>query len=128
AIGAAVFFNVSTIQYSLFFLLVLLLLSLRKNPPADFVKHSYWTYGSAFILALLSGFSTPAGRLMQIRYDETSMFQPLLILFAGLGAAVILQRRRPVVALGLIVVGLVVAALLWRNILEGARFLMFGNV
>lgn len=128
AIGAAVFFNVSTIQYSLFFLLVLLLLGLRKNAPPDFVKHSYWTYGSAFLFALLSGFSTPAGRLMQIRYDETLMFQPLLILFSGLGAAFILQRKRPIVALSLVIVGLAVAALLWRNILEGARFLMFGNV
>ena len=128
AIGAAVFVNVSTIQYSLFFLLVLLLLSLRKNAPPDFVKHSYWTYGAAFVFALLSGFSTPAGRLLQIRYDETSMFQPLLILFSGLGAAVILQRKRPIVVAILVASGLALIALLSRNILEGARFLMFGNV
>ena len=128
AVGAAIFFNVSTIQYSLFFLLVLLLLSLRKGAQPEFVRHSYWAYGSAFVFALLSGLSTPAGRLLQIRYDETSLFQPLLILFAGLGAMVILQRRRWIVAAALIISGVAISLLLWRNILEGARFLMFGNV
>lgn len=132
--GGMMYFSVSAIQYSA--------LGLIAAGGAAFLRRreeSLWSttplvFAGACAVSLLAAFSTPAGRAGHITYDQTSLFQFLLI-FALSGAwsvaaamGTLAGARRWIVS-GLTLAGLaVLAATLWPNIREGARFLLAGNL
>ncbi|MBK8576658.1 MAG: glycosyltransferase family 39 protein [Elusimicrobia bacterium] len=132
--GGMVFFNVSAIQYSILGLMAVGGAAFFRRQEESLWSTAPLVFAGACGVSLFAAFSTPAGRAGLITYDQTSLFQFLLIFgLSGawvVGAAVVSLAgvRRWMVA-GLTLGGLVVlAATLWPNIIEGARFLLAGNL
>ena len=131
--GGMVYFNVSAIQYALLGLMAAggaAWIRQREESPWSTVP---WTFAAAGATALLAAFSTPAGRAGLVTYDQTSLFQFLLIFALSCAwvmgtAAIALSGARRWVVAGTTLIGVgILAVTLWPNIVEGARFLLEGN-
>lgn len=135
-LGGSLFFNVSLIQYVLLFLGALWCALLFARDWRERIKPVAALFAAALCAALLVSFTTPAGRSFQIRYDEISLFHPLLIVFAILGGALGLiwlkaglLSGRPRLALTAILAAgtILLVAATSEDVIEGARFLLVGN-
>jgi asparagine N-glycosylation enzyme membrane subunit Stt3 len=131
--GAMVFFNVSSIQYALLGLLAAGITILLRRTESSVWKTFPWVLASACGASFLAALSTPAGRAGMITYDQTSLFQFLIIvgysLFWILAAAQTLTGTKRWGVSGITAVtGLLLLVVLFPDIREGARFLLAGNV
>jgi len=135
-LSAALFFNVSLIQHVLLFLGALWCALLLARDGSERIKPVTALFMTGFVVALLVSFTTPAGRDFQIRYDEISLFHPLLIVFAILLGALGLIWLRPgllpagkrIALTAVLGAGTILLALAtYQDIVEGARFLLVGN-
>jgi asparagine N-glycosylation enzyme membrane subunit Stt3 len=131
--GAMVFFNVSSIQYAFLGLLAAGITALFRRTEKSVWETYPWVLASACGASLLAALSTPAGRAGMITYDQTSLFQFLIIvgysLFWVMAAAQTMTGTKRGVVSGLTAVtGISLLVVLFPNIREGARFLLAGNV
>ncbi len=135
-LSVSLFFNVSLIQYVLLFLGALWCALLFARDGRERIKPAAALFAAALSVALLVSFTTPAGRSFQIRYDEISLFHPLLITFAILGGALgliwlkpgLLSGRRRLALTAILAAGtILLVAVTYRDVIEGARFLLVGN-
>jgi len=135
-LGFAIFFNVSLIQYIILFLVSIIGgLFLSKDLKSRLIPTSA-IFFAALAAAFISALTTPAGRSFQIRYDEISLFQVLMIFLLMLAGGVVLiffkrdilsRRSRIVLSSIIAAIVLLLAFATYRDFLEGARFVLMGN-
>ncbi|MFN0117576.1 MAG: hypothetical protein ACKVQC_04690 [Elusimicrobiota bacterium] len=134
-VGLMSFFNVSSIQFGLFILFTFSLSTLFFEK--ELFKLSCFSFITAIIFSCLAGLSTPVGGTLAIRYDQTSLFQALLILFLfliHLIGYVFLNRNKFSPTIKTLFYGVLMLVLLGVSfkiiggIKEGAQFLLVGNV
>jgi asparagine N-glycosylation enzyme membrane subunit Stt3 len=132
--GGMVYFNVSAIQFALLALMATAAAAFLRRREEPLWSTAPLVFAAACGASLLAAFSTPAGRAGLITYDQTSLFQFLMIVALsgvwGVGAAAVGlagARRWVVAGVTLGALGLL-AGTLWPNIREGARFLLAGNL
>jgi asparagine N-glycosylation enzyme membrane subunit Stt3 len=135
-LGCMLYFNVSLIQYVLLFLCALLAGLLMKRGTGPHHRAAPAVFLSCLAASVLVALTAPAGRSLQIRYDEISLFQPLLILFAILASGLVIlwlkpdmvrkRFRIPIMAV-LLLGAIALAAATFKDVFEGARFLLAGN-
>lgn len=135
-LGLTLFFNVSFIQFVLAFLFSSFCGLLADRDARERIKPTASIFISAICAAFIVALTTPAGRRLEVRYDEISLFQILLMVFLMLfGGTVLLLfkpklvSRRPRIAITvLLAAGAALLALVtYHDVMEGARFLLMGN-
>lgn len=149
-LGGAVYFNVSAIQYSILALMVVGAHAVVERHNISPFRFPLAVFSAAGFASFLAAFSTPAGRAWKLQYDETSLFQFFLILGAGVcylllaiwmkaprrdGAPPSLlsdfsvdAKKKSMISVGLLFAAGILVAATFKNIYEGAQFLLVGNI
>jgi asparagine N-glycosylation enzyme membrane subunit Stt3 len=140
-VGSATYFNVSCIQYALLTLLVVAAHAFINRKEKSLLGLPLLVFGFALAASLVASFSTPTGRALKISYDETSLFQFLLIVAVAACytlASIWIQPAsnekksiftNKIILSAVLLCGCVVLLIVtFKNILEGAKFLLVGNI